>query len=235
MEAIRKKQKVELGSPLGSLTRSAAGPGIEKLAQRHTLITTIVFDLSEVLLTGMKGVEYTLEPVLKVHAEQIRGMMLGKDLALFFNGRISEDEYLSRLIKKNRLNADPDTLKTVIRENFREINGTRPIIERLKERGFKLGLLSVHGREWVDYASKKFNYHRLFHSVLYSFEVSASKPDKKAYKLMLERLGSKPEECLFIDDTPANISSASELGMQTILFKSADQLDDDLRSLGVMT
>lgn len=44
------------------------------------------------------------------------------------------------------------------------------------------------------------------------------KPDAPIYQRTLERLGRKPEEVVFVDDAPANIAAARELGWNAILF-----------------
>jgi len=114
-----------------------------------------------------------------------------------------------------------------------EIEGTREIIENLKKNGYKLGLLSVHAKEWADYCEEKFDYHKLFHSVMYSFEVGVCKPESKAFELILEKLNVVPKECLFIDDSQENIDVAQKLGIQTILFKEASQLKSSLQDLQI--
>ncbi|MDA2922753.1 HAD family phosphatase [Patescibacteria group bacterium AH-259-L07] len=196
-------------------------------------VTTIIFDLAEVYLKGLIGVEHILEPILGLSAKEIYPRLQGEDLASLFHGEISEDEYWQRIVKKNDWKVENGVLKKAIRENFEEIEGTREIIEQLKEKGYKLGLLSVHTKEWIEHCNKKFDYHKLFDSILYSFEVAASKPDKKVYKLILERLKAAPEECVFIDDSPVNLIPAEELGIKTIHFENPKQLKKELVSLGI--
>lgn len=183
-----------------------------------TKVTTIVFDLAEVLLKGLIGVEQYLEPVLGIKAEEIENKLYGKELAALFHGEITEEEYWLKIIKKNKWAVDVETLKKAVRDNFQEIPGTREIIRKLKEKGYKLGLLSVHTKEWIDHCVTKFDHNKLFHSTVYSFEVHVSKPDKRAYEIILQKLGSKPEECIFVDDSLKNILAAKELGMGTIQY-----------------
>jgi len=197
------------------------------------LITTIIFDLAEVYLQGIIGVEHRLVPILGVEAKKVATGLRGSDLTELFHGKITEEEYWLRVIEKNNWKIDVATLKRIVRDNFTEIKGTREVIERLREKGYKLGLLSVHTREWIDYCGQKFDYHRLFDSTLYSFEVAASKPDKKVYALILKKLKSKPDECIFIDDNLKNLIPARELGITTIRFKNPAQLRKDLAFLGI--
>lgn len=197
------------------------------------MVSTIIFDLAEVYLKGLLGVEHYLEPLVGIKAKEIQSRLQGKELISLFHGEISEEEYWSRIIERNNWKVDIGLLKKAVRNNFEEIEGTRKIIEKLKKMGFKLGLLSVHAKEWINHCVRKFDYHKLFHSTLYSFEVAASKPDKKVYKLVLQRLDSKPEECVFIDDNKKNLTPARELGITTIHFKNPEQLKKELRSLSI--
>jgi HAD superfamily hydrolase (TIGR01509 family) len=91
----------------------------------------------------------------------------------------------------------------------------------------------VHGKEWIDYCEKKFDYHKLFCSVTYSFEVGVSKPDPQAFNLILEKLHVTPTECLFIDDSLRNVEAAAKLGINAIQFENSKQLKSELQKLKI--
>lgn len=198
------------------------------------MITTIIFDLSEVYLKGLLGTEKILESALKIPAKNIYSSFKGDHSIKFFHGEINEDEFWKAVINKGNWNINVEKLKEAVRSNFKEIEGTRKIIEELKSRGLKLGLLSVHGKEWVDYLEKKFDYHKLFHSKMYSFEAGISKPDRKSYELILEKLNAEPKECLFVDDNEKNTNAAKELGIEVINFKNPKQLEEELKKLKLL-
>ncbi len=190
---------------------------------------TIIFDLSDVLIKGFVGCERHLsEYPQKIQATDF----FISELDDFFEGRISEGAYWKAVLKKNKWSLSVDDLKKAVRKNFEEIEGTREIIKKLRKR-YKLGLLSVHTKEWVEYCEKKLKYTSLFDVICYSFETSVRKPDKRAFKIMLNGLKSRPEESLFIDDSPKNIKAAEELGLMSILFQSAPQLKKDLSKFGI--
>jgi len=44
-----------------------------------------------------------------------------------------------------------------------------------------------------------------------------NKPDRRAYLKALDFVSARPEECMLIEDSPANIAPARELGMLTVL------------------
>lgn len=195
------------------------------------MITTIILDLSEVYLHGLLGIEKHLEKKHGIIIENKAWQSL--TLRKLFHGEIGEEAFWQEMIIVHRMTITVVGLKEAIRQNFKEIKGTRKIIETLKENGYKLGLLSVHAREWIDYCEKEFDYHKLFDAIVYSFEVGVSKPDKKAYKIILKRLKAKPEECVFIDDNLKNLKTAKQLGIETIRFQNAQQLKKDLRALSI--
>jgi epoxide hydrolase-like predicted phosphatase len=197
------------------------------------MINTIIFDLAEVYLNGFYGVEHRLESILKLNSNEIKDKLQGPEFKLFLEGDITEDEFWKRIIQRNNWSVEIEKLKEVIRNNFEEINGTREIIEKLKEKGYKLGLLSDHSAEWIDYCNKKFDYHKLFHSTQYSFEVKCCKSDRKMFELMLKKLNEKPENCLFIDDSKKNIAVAKTVGLNTIQFKNPKQLKKYLTKFSV--
>jgi len=197
------------------------------------MIKAIIFDLSEVLLTGFKETELEIEKIVGQRWEDVHKNLHGEEMNLFFIGKLSEEVMIKKIIDKNNIPLTLTEFKRTIRNNFKEIEGTREIILELKKMNFKIGLLSVHGKEWVDHCEKKFNYHKFFNPIVYSFETSLCKPDKKSYTHILNLMSARPEETLFIDDSKTNIASAKELGINTILFKTPEQLRLELKNFDI--
>ncbi|MDO8564013.1 MAG: HAD family phosphatase [Nanoarchaeota archaeon] len=192
------------------------------------MIKTIIFDLAEVILTGFYGVERFLTNELNLEANKIKSMLQGAEYKLFMEGKINEEDFWSRVITRNNWDIKIDLLKRAIRANFQEIEGTRKIIEDLKEKGYELVLLSDHSKEWIDYCSSKFDYHHLFDYVQYSYQVKACKIDRVSFDNLLREIKRKPENCLFIDDNEKNLKVAESLGIRVIQFLNPNQLDKDL-------
>jgi HAD superfamily hydrolase (TIGR01509 family) len=195
-------------------------------------VDAVLFDLSEVCLRGLKGTH--------AHVGELLGLplypqaFLGDDATRLFHGEITEEEYWQALIRTNGWAVDVAALKTLVRHNFARIDGTEAIIRALKDQGYRLGLLSVHAREWVEYCQHAFGYHDLFDVAIYSFDYAVSKPQPRAYQLALEGLGTSAERTLFIDDSRTNVWAATELGFQTIHFVTAKQLRLDLLDIGLL-
>jgi HAD superfamily hydrolase (TIGR01509 family) len=74
----------------------------------------------------------------------------------------------------------------------------------------------------------------LFNCRLASCYIGFRKPSSAAYLAVLERTKTEPVETVFIDDDYKNVNAAKELGMPSILFKDAKQLEVQLSKVGVL-
>ena len=62
-------------------------------------------------------------------------------------------------------------------------------------------------------------------------DAAAFKPETRIYHLAAHRLGVCPEELLFVDDSPENITGAERAGVRGILFESTEQVMENLGEL----
>ena len=70
-----------------------------------------------------------------------------------------------------------------------------------------------------------------FDLVVNSARVGVRKPDPAIYHLTLDRLGVAPHEAIFVDDMPANVAAAAELGLHAIQFQDQHQAATAIRSV----
>ncbi|UCG95720.1 MAG: HAD family phosphatase [archaeon] len=117
--------------------------------------------------------------------------------------------------------------------DFQIVGGDTLQIARSLKGRYKLAILSNHIRDWFEEIVEKNKLKEIFDVIVTSYDFGAQKPDKSIYKETIEKLGLKPEECVFIDDKEKNIHPAKELGMKVILFKDVGQLKNELKELGV--
>lgn len=83
---------------------------------------------------------------------------------------------------------------------------------------YYLALLSNDVKEWSSYLRQKFGLNEIFNEVVISGDVGLRKPDKKIFKLLLDRIKVPAESCIFVDDNLKNINAAGELGINSIRF-----------------
>lgn len=108
------------------------------------------------------------------------------------------------------------------------------ILSKLKSAQLPLYVLSNWPTEKFALVRPQYAFFDWFDDLIISGEVSMIKPNYDIFELLLQRIGRSAEQCLFIDDHIPNITAAGELGFQTILFKSAQQLQTDLKQLEIL-
>jgi putative hydrolase of the HAD superfamily len=110
--------------------------------------------------------------------------------------------------------------------------GTHEILEELnkKYRTFLLSNINpIHYAHIMDYLKKEFGFEgndHMFEKTYYSHLIGIRKPDPIIFEKVLTENGLKPEETVFIDDIQANLDAAKALGMQTLLMKAPDTIQD---------
>jgi 2-haloacid dehalogenase len=114
------------------------------------------------------------------------------------------------------------------------IAGTVEILAELKRAGYTTAALSNWSAETFPVARQKFDFLNWFDVAVISGEVKMIKPDPRIFELLLERLGRRAEECIYIDDVEANVRAAHELGFRAIHFTSPDQLREELRRMEIL-
>ncbi len=107
------------------------------------------------------------------------------------------------------------------------------LVRELKEKGYRLYGLSNWSREKFNLVKDELPFLPLLEDYLISGDAGVAKPDARIYRMLLERIGWKAGDCLFIDDSAENIRAAQELGFKTIQFQSAEQLRLALRQAGI--
>jgi len=102
------------------------------------------------------------------------------------------------------------------------------IMRELKERHVPLYALSNWGADTFAMIEDDFDFLTEFDALVISGREGVTKPDPKLFNIMCERHGFDPTDAVFIDDSPVNIEAAAELGFDALLFRSADELRQQL-------
>jgi putative hydrolase of the HAD superfamily len=138
------------------------------------------------------------------------------------------------------LNRIPERLKETVRELLynwafprEQIPGMEDLVRRLKETGYRIWLLSNASAMQPKYW-QKVPVSRYFDGTMISCDVKVVKPSREIYRLFTEKFILKAEECLFIDDAPANVAGAIACGWQGIVFHGdADELERKMIASGI--
>jgi putative hydrolase of the HAD superfamily len=167
-------------------------------------------------------------------AEEIYAVVYGNDLQVQFErGRVSGREYHRRVMDLLGTEMPYPEFFQMYGDIFTEIPATCDLLRRLHAR-YPLYLLSDTNEIHFGYVRKTVDVLELFDECVVSYEVGVMKPDPGIYQEALRRSGLPAEACVFIDDRPGNVEGARRVGMQALLFQSAERCAADLESLGVV-
>ena len=101
-----------------------------------------------------------------------------------------------------------------------------PTIKKLKSMGYKVGLVSDCSPE-TPTAWSQTPFNGIFHVTIFSCIAGVKKPDPKIYLMAVEKLGVKPEECLYIGDGSSHeLTGAIKVGMTPILIRDPNETND---------
>jgi len=138
-------------------------------------------------------------------------------------GKMTFEDVITRILEENNCYSE-DILKKIAdkrtatkEECFKHLHEEIiPMLEALKERGIKLGLISNCFSEEavVIRNSVLFPY---FDGVCLSYEQGIQKPDKEIYRRCMEQLSVMPSECVYVGDGGSfELETARELGMTAV-------------------
>lgn len=105
-----------------------------------------------------------------------------------------------------------------------EVPGMRDVINDLRNRGHEIYGLTNWSMETFPAARERFGILQMIDRYVVSGAEGLVKPDARLFRVLLDRYHLKAEQCVFVDDNPDNVAAANALGMEGIVFTSADSL-----------
>ncbi|MBI5031428.1 MAG: HAD-IA family hydrolase [Chloroflexi bacterium] len=196
-------------------------------------IRAIIFDVGDVILherNFSKRAEW--EKRLGLAPGELNRIVQGCEPAPYAAalGQVSEREIWETVAK--HLGLDAAQIPELQRDfwSSEELDATTvQFIQSLRPK-YKIGILS---NAWSDaryFHNTKFKMNTWVDAAVYSAEVKLCKPDPRIYQLILDQLQLVANECVFVDDKPANIQVAQALGMHGVLCRETQQTIDDIRA-----
>ncbi len=101
-------------------------------------------------------------------------------------------------------------------EKYITMDDTEETLRTLKDRGYRLGIISDTWPSTVPRLEQAGLY-SLFDCASFSFEKGIFKPDPAIFRDALAKMGLPAEETVFVDDLVKNLDSASALGIKGVL------------------
>jgi HAD superfamily hydrolase (TIGR01509 family) len=108
------------------------------------------------------------------------------------------------------------------------------LLRRLRTSGKPVYALSNFARETFALAERDNDFLGDFDHRVISGHVGVVKPDRRIYEILFERVGRRPSELLFVDDSIANVRAAEGLGMSAIHFRPGVNLESEFVARGAL-
>ena len=200
------------------------------------MIKTIVFDFGNVL--GFFDYDVAAAALAEhsdLPAGAIRAFIYGGDLEDAYEaGRVSSAEFLRRVREGCRLTCPDDVLARAYVDMFWPNDEVCDLVPRLRP-AYRLLLGSntteLHSRHFREQFAGVL---RHFDGLVLSHEVGARKPRAEFFHAAGRVAGCPPEECLFIDDLPANVEGARACGWHGLVYRPGGDLARDLTRYGIV-
>lgn len=107
-------------------------------------------------------------------------------------------------------------------------------IRTMKKAGYQVYILSNYGSWTYDKTREAvLNFLEEVDGAIFSYQVKQIKPNPEIFQSLFEKYSLQAEECVFLDDLPANIEGAKAVGMQGIVFTDLEEALVELEKLGV--
>ncbi len=197
------------------------------------MITTLFFDFGGV---------FTYSPFAKVEEfGQSRGAAPGQFAGILFGAYHEDSDHPWHRLERGEISLED--ARTGILELGRECDlevdlyqvfGSLPrdggvrqrlvdkVVE-LKQANYRLAIITNNVREFSDAWRSLIPVDELFDEVVDSCVEGVRKPTASIFELALARMGNvSPQESLFLDDHPANVKAAEQLGIRGILVDEDD-------------
>lgn len=189
------------------------------------MIKAVIFDMYETLITHYEsplyfGTQIAADAGMPEENFQSVWRATKKERTA---GEISFEEILERIFKENNCYSEALmelvlSKRMAVKEDcFRHLHEEiLPMLEMLKEKGIKIGLISNCFSEEVTAIRNSILY-PYFDAPLLSYEEKLQKPDEEIFTRCMDRLGVTAEECIYIGDGDSfELETAKKIGMKAM-------------------
>lgn len=199
------------------------------------MIKNIIFDVGQVLvkvrwLEVMQELGFNKDTIEEVANATVRS----KTWAEYDRSLRSYEELLAEFVSNN-----PEIEKEILlfmeheKESIREFPYAKEWVKKFKDKGYNCYVLSNYPKRTFEMTRSERSFEEHMDGTIYSYAAQMIKPEKEIYQTLLESYGLIPEECVFLDDNLANVEAARKIGIQALHFQTKEEIEEDLRQLGV--
>jgi pyrophosphatase PpaX len=184
------------------------------MSSTNVRFSTVLFDLDGTLVDSgemiLSSFRHATRTVLArdVADEQIAALVGGSNL--YDQMRTLDASRVEELVAAYREHNEP------LHDGLEAFVGVQPVLERLRNEGRRLGIVTAKRRATVDLAFGVLPLERYFDAVVTSELTERHKPDPEPVLVALEQLGATRAEAAFVGDSPYDIGAGKAAGVFAI-------------------
>ena len=199
------------------------------------MIKAVLFDLGGVVLESPLNVITNFEKTMGLSDGAVARVILqGGDTgpwACLERGEISMADFCQEINARSEKAGTPFSGQGLM-ASFDDMARVRPrmieLVRQLKRRGHTVAALTNNWHSGGLLQDRFIQLREEFDLLVESWKVGLRKPEVAIYELVLSRLGTRPEETVFLDDFGINLKPARAMGMRTIKVGCAQDAIDGL-------
>ena len=204
------------------------------LAALDAPVSAVILDFGGVLGLSQDPVRVrNMASLCGVTVEQFSLMYYGERLELD-RGTLSMEEYWARIFSEAGREPTQELIARIEEEDSRGwIRINQRMVDwaaELRATGYRTAILSNMPTSKLRFirGDPAFSWINDFPVAVFSCDYRRVKPEPAIYATCLGLLDRKPSECLFLDDSTANVEGGRAVGLPSMLFRSAEEAAPDL-------
>lgn len=180
------------------------------------MLKAIIFDFDYTLGDSTNGIALSINYALEqlghttknlVDIKRTIGLSLKETyFALTLNDNLDEAEQFAKLFKEK---AD-----SVMVDNTELYNGVKAILQKLKEKGYKIAIVTTKFHYRIEQILSKFAANELIDIIVGAEDVKAEKPNPEGLLWAIEHLNVRTEEVLYVGDSVVDAKTAENANVE---------------------
>jgi HAD superfamily hydrolase (TIGR01509 family) len=146
------------------------------------------------------------------------------------------DDVIEAFISRTGIDARPEAYSNEFRSAYLDLVRTRlqltpgaeDLLGTLRERGYRLAVVSSSLRWMMDEIMARTRLDRFFQTIVSAEDVREEKPSPEPYLLTLERLSLAPENAVVFEDTQSGVTAGTRAGVKVVAMRHEYNVDHDL-------
>ncbi len=195
----------------------------------------VIFDLDGTLLDTLDDIADSINAMLNeygypnISRERVRAIIgsgAKKLIADALPEKLSDEEFIKRLETYNRIYNASGSPKTKL------FGGVKEVLSELKNRGYRLAVLSNKPQHSTDKVAEKYLSGLGFDFIGGQSDKIKCKPDPAGALYVVDKLGVKPENAYLVGDGETDVLAAINAGITGIAALWGNRTKEQLKSAG---